>query len=188
VASPDLEAEGVRLVQALREAGIEIRPGLAPDELGAIETTHGFRFPPDLRALLAAGLPTGDRFPDWRGDPPAIEALLRAPFEGLLFDVEHNALWLADWGSRPATAEGARQQAVSALSTVPTLVPVWAHRYLPTQPPGAGNPVLSVHQSDIVIYGADLADYLSREFGIASTTSAPPAVPRRATFWSQLLG
>jgi len=188
VASPDLEAEGVQLVEDLREAGIEIRPGLAPDELGAIETTHAFRFPPDLRALLAAGLPTGDRFPDWRGDPPVIEALLRAPFEGLLFDVEHNALWLPDWGPRPATAARARQDAVTALSTAPKLVPVWAHRYLPTEPAEAGNPVLSVHQSDIVVYGTDLADYLTREFGTASTRSAPPTVPRPATFWSQLLG
>jgi len=187
VGSPGPEVEAAQRVEALRRAGIEIRPGLTAEELAAIETRHAFRFPPDLRALLAAGLPTGDRFPDWRGAASAIEALLGAPVAGLLYDVEHNALWLADWGPRPADADQARLLAAAALAKAPMLAPVWAHRYLPTEPAEAGNPVLSVHQSDIVVYGVDLADYLSREFG-AVTERATQTPVRAAPFWSQLVG
>ncbi|GLY14451.1 hypothetical protein Kisp01_14660 [Kineosporia sp. NBRC 101677] len=51
------------------------------------------------------------------------------------------------------------------LAEVPTLVPVYAHRYLPTGSGTSGHSVLSVHWlSDTVVYGIDLEDYVVREF------------------------
>jgi hypothetical protein len=44
------------------------------------------------------------------------------------------------------------------------LIPIYGHRYLVGEPCCAGNPVLSVHQSDIIVYGRDLREYLLREF------------------------
>jgi hypothetical protein len=35
---------------------------------------------------------------------------------------------------------------------------------IPDEPSRPGNPVFSVHQTDIIHYGADLRDYLEREF------------------------
>jgi hypothetical protein len=112
-----------------------------------------------------------------------------APIEGLVFDVEHNGLWLTGWGSRPARMPDPIRQARDALAGVARLVPVWGHRYLPTEPHYAGNPVLSVVQTDIVVYGRDLADYFSREFHtvpLAEQTASgpPPEIP----FWGQFLG
>jgi hypothetical protein len=37
-------------------------------------------------------------------------------------------------------------------------------RYLPSEPLLGGNPVFSVHQTDIIFYGCDLRDYVWNEF------------------------
>jgi hypothetical protein len=42
--------------------------GLTDAEFDAVEHEFGFTFAPDHRAFLAAGMPTGRGWPDWR-DP-----------------------------------------------------------------------------------------------------------------------
>src|SRR5207245_1362409 len=44
------------------------------------------------------------------------------------------------------------------------LIPVCSQRYLPDDPPLAGNPVFSIYQTDIIIYGRNLWDYFRHEF------------------------
>lgn len=159
--------------------------GYTQAELESAERRFGLRFPPDLADLLRERRPT-DGY-DWRTDDGRIRQALRWPLEGLQFDVEHNALWWPEWGDRPAT-RGERAEALRAIvESAPRLVPIIGHRYIPETPHEAGNPVFSVMQSDIVYYGADLADYLRREF-----SPAPPRTPverprRRIPFWSDLV-
>jgi hypothetical protein len=64
-----------------------------------------------------------------------------------------------------------------------------AHRYIPEEPHERGNPVLSVYQSDIIYYGADLDDYFRRELDFAlDPQGARPLTPkRRIRFWSDLI-
>ncbi|MFZ5439189.1 MAG: hypothetical protein ACOZQL_04230 [Myxococcota bacterium] len=59
----------------------------------------------------------------------------------------------------------ALSRARTLLAHAPKLVPVFGHRFLVTEPLRAGNPVLSVYQSDIIVYGNSLADDLAHEFG-----------------------
>jgi hypothetical protein len=66
------------------------------------------------------------------------------------------------------------------------MVPVCAHRYLPAGRVTYGHTVLSMYQTDIIIYGTDLADYINQEFGrwfISADWTSPPMVP----FWSDFL-
>jgi hypothetical protein len=68
------------------------------------------------------------------------------------------------------------------------MIPVYAHRYLPAGRGTCGHPVLSIWQTDIIIYGTDLADYIDREFSapdrpISTDWTPPPLVP----FWSEFL-
>ncbi len=51
------------------------------------------------------------------------------------------------------------------MNAAPKLIPVFGHRYLLAEPCAAGNPVLSIYQSDMVIYAVDLYDYFLVEFG-----------------------
>ena len=77
------------------------------------------------------------------------------------------------------------RQAVPA--DVPQLVPVCGHRYLPGLAGTVGYPVLSVYQTDIIVYGCDLRDYLNREFSTGGISTAPPDGPRYIEFWSRFI-
>ncbi|MET9373807.1 hypothetical protein ABZX98_06595 [Streptomyces sp. NPDC002992] len=180
---PPLTLEAARDLQ--KTLGTEIGPGLSERELDAVEARFGFAFAfaADHRVFLSAGLPRGSRsWPDWRhGDPEDLAGRLSRPVEGVLFDVEHNGFWHPAWRPRPAEASDALRIARSELAGVPQLVPVYGHRYLPGIAGEWGHPVLSVHQTDIIFYGNDLADYVRYEF-----TGRASSAPARATvaFWS----
>jgi hypothetical protein len=173
--------EAARLLARLRPE--LIAPGLTPTELAEVERRHGFAFADDHRAFLAAGLPHGDRWPDWRDSP---EDQVRWPVEGVLFDVDHNGFWYPGWGTRPERMPDALALAAQRLAAVPRMLPVYGHRYLPAGP-GGGHPVLSMYQTDIIVYGRDLLDYLGRDFGGlgAPTDDDRPLVT--VEFWRDLV-
>lgn len=161
----------------LRALPFSVDPGLTTAELRSL----GISFNPDHRMLLTCGVPVGPGWPDWRS--PSVSSLLSAPVDGVLFDVRENAFWLPAWGIRPSAPSRALDIARRALSTAPVLVPVYKHRYAPALP-ARGLPVFSVMQTDVVVYGVDLADYLHAEFGVGSPSSRAAA---RVPFWSSLL-
>jgi hypothetical protein len=181
--------DGALLQQALERCGATLTAGLTEAELGEVERRFGFRFAPDHRLLLSLALPADGegRWPNWR-DEKDVNARMRAPIDGLLFDVEHNGLWLDDWGRRPATVGRALADARNRLRAAPVLAPLYVHRMLPTDPHAAGNPVLSVMQSDIIAYGANLLDWFDREFHHRGDERwVPPEISRRLPFWSSFL-
>ncbi|GLY05606.1 MULTISPECIES: SMI1/KNR4 family protein [Actinoplanes] len=160
---------------------VPIAPGLSGDEITGIESEFGFTFAPDHREFLAAGLPTGVGWPDWRSpDRTALRLALTAPVEGVLFDVAENDFWYDGWGAPFGDRVGTAR---AALMIAPRMIPLYAHRYLPAVIPG--HPVLSIYQTDVIGYGADLPDWLHREFGIGSPAAhrSRPTVP----FWSALV-
>jgi hypothetical protein len=174
------------LVGALRDNGVEFEAGLTDVEIRAAEAQFGFRFPPDLRTFLQAGLPCGRKFPDWRdGDEAALRDWLDLPRRGILFDIEHNGFWLDEWGPRPPTLAEARQIASGLIAAAPRLIPIYVHRMIPSEPHLPGNPVFSVHQTDIIYYGVDLRDYLIHEFLTRENVGDWPITEnvRRIPFW-----
>jgi hypothetical protein len=163
---------------------IEFDDGLTDSEVAAVEARFGFRFPPDLRAFLQTGLPRGPQFPDWRsGDETILRDWLTLPRQGILFDVEHNGFWLEEWGPRPHTFAEALRMVTDLVATAPNLIPVYGHRMMPDDPHEPGNLVLSVHQTDIIPYGFDLADYLRNEFELPGREPWPQEV-RSIRFWN----
>lgn len=103
-------------------------------------------------------------FYNWLTDTDAIEGQFAWLWEGLQFDIEYGDVWLPSWGAKPATLEEQRERARGLVEAAPRLIPIFGHRYLLAEPSVAGNPVFSVYQSDIVVYGANLRDYLLFEF------------------------
>jgi len=172
----------------------EIRPGLTDAEFARIEQDFEFEFADDHRAFLAAGLPLEttarerpNPWPDWRdGDPGELRGRLDWPVEGALFDVEHNAMWHPAWGEQLTDADEALAAARQHLSRAPKMIPVRGHRYLPAGRGTFGHPVLSIYQTDVIVYGTDLADYVDCEFSgrlISADWTRPPMV----SFWSDFL-
>ncbi|MBO0803733.1 MAG: hypothetical protein J2P25_11760 [Nocardiopsaceae bacterium] len=177
----------------------EIGPGLTDAEFDRIERDYDFEFADDHRAFLAAGLPLshppeegqawGKPWPDWRGgDPGDLREQLGWPVQGVLFDVEHNALWHPSWGQRPADVGQALSIARRHLAHAPKMIPVYAHRYLPAGRGTHGHPVLSIWQTDIIIYGTDLANYIDNDFsGSGRSIAADWTPPEMVPFWSDFL-
>jgi hypothetical protein len=189
---------GTEAARRLAHAGsCELEPGLSEAEFSRIETAFGFMFSADHRAFLSAGLPvasppedgaTWDQpWPDWRhGDLHGLRDRLQWPVQGVLDSVEEG-WWEPAWGSRPHHASAAMSAARRELARVPTLVPLYAHRFLPAGQGSYGHPVLSVWGTDIICYGHDLADYVDREFGTFDE-NAPWPSHASVPFWSDFLG
>jgi hypothetical protein len=179
--------DGAAAARLLVESGrFPIRDGLTDSELSAIESEFRFSFADDHRAFLAAGLPYGRGWPDWRdGDRAALRERLAWPVDGVLFDVVQNGFWYDGWGPRPANDDQAAAVARGLLVTAPRMIPVYSRRYLPAGRGTAGHPVLSIYQTDVIVYGADLLGFLHEEFGLGG----PAKEPGRATvtFWSRLV-
>ena len=196
--------------------------GLPDEVITALEHRWGVRFPPDyrlfLRRLHAADRPEGVtlpstravpfamrpppeerpffqtfRFYNWVLDVEELREYFAWPLEGLLESVK-SSLWRPSWGERPSSLEARESRVRELVAAAPKLIPIFEHRYLLAEPHAAGNPVLSVYGSDIVVYGADLRDYFAHEFaGIAGPSrrySVPPGEEdrlRAIPFWGELL-
>lgn len=173
-------------ITAMTRLGVRFTPGLGAEELASVEQTYALQIPPDLGAFLQYAVPVGDKFPDWRGPVSEIEKLLSWPLVGLLFDVERNNFWVSSWGPRPPELNAALATARKAVASAPKLVPVYMHRYMPAEPGGVGNPVLSLHQTDIIRYANDLPSYLWREFAVPPPPHATTA-PIEVRFWDDLI-
>lgn len=132
-------------------------------------------------------LEEGPSFYDWVQGTDNVRDALEQVVDGLVFDVENSVLWPESWGAKPNTAEGREQQVRELVAAAPKLIPVFEHRFLLAEPYEAGNPVLSIHQSDIIVYGADLHDYFLIEFCEGANTDERDAMKtaeaRRSDIW-----
>jgi hypothetical protein len=202
----EFEAAGV--------GGCDWQPGtrwtgaLSADAIDAIERRFGAPFASDHRLFLetlhaTAPLRRGARFMDdrsmqpidrpgfyhWQRDHEALLDEIDGAFEGVMFDVEENALWLPSWGERPDAPEARRGRVRALVDAAPRLYPIFAHRFVVA---GAPSLVLSIHQSDVIVYGRDLRVYLMNELadwlGLEADLDWGSQDPRKIPFWGELVG
>ena len=182
--------------------------GLPDQQIDEIEGRFGIRFAPDHRLFLQVLHATepprfGVRFVDstnmeeierpgfyhWLRDEAAIRDAFQWLLEGLVFDVENNVLWPESWGSRPDNANDRCERVAELVAKAPRLLPITGHRYVIAAEPTV---VLSVYQSDIIVYGRDLRAFLLNELhdllGVESDPSWMNAETRSIPFWGELIG
>ena len=154
-----------KVIAHLQNSGIQVQAGLSDAEFARAEAEFGFVFPPDLKAVLSAGLPVGPGFPDWRaaGARLRLRASLDLPIAAISFQIARNALWSKSWGLRPSDPEKALRIARNALKRAPLLIPIFNHCYIPCNPSLAGNPIFFVDENRIFCCGLDLSDFFERE-------------------------
>ena len=175
-------AELIELLRTGRRSVI-FAEGLTDAEIARAEERYEFHFPIDLREFLQTALPWGFPFPDWRSeDMTVIREMMDLPLQGILFDVVQNDFWLPEWGPRPEQIEDSIAIVEEQVRQDPRLIPIWSRRMMPDRPLDAGNPVLSVHQTDIIHYGFDLDDYFRNEFELPGRKPWPNQV-RPIDFW-----
>ncbi|MFY0539807.1 hypothetical protein [Nannocystis pusilla] len=178
--------------------------GLSDAELAEIEQRFDVRFPAEHRLFLqvlhateprmfCAGFDDDDRlvadeapgFYHWQRDEAVIRAVFAQLVDGLVFDVENNVLWRDSWGPRPGDADERRARVAALVAGAPRLLPIYGHRYVLAEGPTL---VLSVWQSDIIVYGRDLRDYLLHEL-VDAEYERPAIVDTAAIpFWGELIG
>jgi len=174
----------IDIIGQMKGKNIDFAPALTNADVVRIERKFSFRFPPDLRAFLQTAVPRGAQFPDWHsGSEADLRDWLAIPREGVLFDIKHNHFWLTQWGPRPESLRQALQIAESLLAAAPKLIPIYGYRMMPDDPHLEGNPVFSVHQTDIIYYGHDLEDYLRHEFDLPGRQPWPENL-RPIRFWN----
>jgi hypothetical protein len=83
---------------------------------------------------------------------------------GALEGIVHGLIFSATWEAEPNKVQEIKQNIRSVVAAAPKLIPVIEHRFLLAEPCQAGNPVLSIHQSDIIVSAANLRDFLLDEF------------------------
>jgi len=180
--------------------------GLPDATIDDLERTWSVRFPPDLRLFLsllhAPDRPAGETwdtsspvppmqrpffktfdFYNWSLDGERLQEYFDMPLQGLLFDIERNDLWHASWGTKDRSVEARKERLTDLVAGAPRLIPICGHRYLVAKTCYAGNPVLSVVQSDIVPYGVDLYDYFFNEFRGYIRPARRPSVAAEAYVW-----
>lgn len=162
-----------KLITHLKNSGIQVLPGLSESEFALAEAQFGFAFPPDLKAVLSAGLPVGAGFPDWRSSGSArlhLRASIDLPIASISFHIARNDLWSKSWGPRPTSPEKAMGLARNALKRAPLLIPVFNHCYIPCNPCLAGNPIFYIDENRIFCCGYDLPDFFERESSLFQTS------------------
>ena len=152
-------------------------------EILEAEQRFGLWFPPDLVDLflkhrLAQGF-------DWTHDEAGIREMLDWPFSAFVTDVENNGVWPAFWGPKPTTAEARAAVIRKLLARAPKLIPIAPYRFVPETPHRTGNPVFFLFLTDVRLVGANLQDFVEREYGLEPRGTPMPAA-RRIPFWSQM--
>lgn len=161
------------------QKGTQWLQGLTESEISEIETKWKIKFPPDYKLFLQT-LHSVDKpqicisfennyyyepsLYNWKEGEKEIEKAYSLLINGLVFDVEHNYLWLDTWGERPETSEKRKEKIQELVAKAPKLIPVFGHRFLLAEPCKAENPIISIVQSDIIVYDDNLRDYFIGEF------------------------
>ena len=172
----------------LKSKGILFDKGLSDLEIINIQKKNGFTFPPDLKLMLQTEMPISDPFVNWRSiSENDLAKKLSWPYEGMCFDIEHNNFWMDEFGHKPDNLDEAFVIVKNYLESVPKLIPVYAHRYLPDFPNEDGNPILSVYQTDIIHYGRNLLDYFQNEFGVKERELFKYSEVKSIPFWSKII-
>jgi hypothetical protein len=192
------EDELPELVNQLKERGVEFDAGLSDAEVKNIEQTCNFQFPPDLKMFLQLGVPVRwvrannrayEGFPNWRQNHVSIMENARIwVLAAFHFDIEKNDFWMERWSERPAEQEAAFTVVDRFLETVPVLIPIFAHRFMPDQPHSPGNPIYSMYQpTDTIYYGYTLQSYLKNEFMDDQEDWGEASDYRQIPFWSDIV-
>lgn len=184
----DWPAWSQRTHDELLGQGVQFTSGFGSAEVDACELEFRTPVPPEFASFLAVGVPVSERWARWAEGPAVVAEDARSWLDrAFAFDIRNNGFWHERFGHRPAGDEAAVAAALAVVHAAPPLLPIYAHRFLATQPTAGPLPVLSVWQAnDSTIYGNDLADYFHREFGVSRPSWAAADV-NDIPVWGDLL-
>ena len=178
------------IISKLKVKGIYFEKGLSEDEVNKIEKYYDIFFPMELKKFYLTELPVSEGFYNWRDmeekNIKNIEAALKRPLEGLMYDIKYNDFWCEKWGEKPENIERSQKVLLEYYSKAPKMIPIYSHRYMPFISKIEEIPVFSLMQSDIIYYGFDLISYFEIEFGIKKYSELLYHNFEYVDFWSDM--
>lgn len=153
------------MLQLLKDKGYIIAPGLTDKDFTRIESAFKAKLPDDYRKLLKAGVPVGEKFPDWSNPKKEAKKTWRWIDNSFRFDIAKNDYWFEEFGEKPSNVRKATKKALQVVHEWPPFFPIYSHRFMSSSPGESGNPVVSLYQAvDSIIYGANIEEYFVNEF------------------------
>ena len=168
----------------------KFRGGISERKIKKAEKLYNVFFPQDFKILLKTYRIKSNY--DW-GDFSSknveiIKNALERPLKGIIYDIINNNFWYDPWGERPNKIDEAIEIAKEKYKSVPKLIPIHTHRYIPMISSDKDIPVISVHQTDIIYYGNDINDYIRQEFTNDKSGSFNDIdMYRYIEFWSDIM-
>ncbi len=179
--------------------------GLSNQEITEIEQHWQLQFPPDYRLFLKTlhcmnkkiigfdeecmGMKEYDdsTYSNWQTHQKEIEKKYEWIIEGMLFDVQ-NGIWRPGWGEEPITAKAQEARVRELVAAAPRIIPIVGNCYLLIEPCQSGNPVLSIQQTDIIVYSPDLYSFFLSEVSMRSPRrKLTAALKKRKEIWRERL-
>lgn len=176
-------------IKLLRSHGIQVEAGLTYDEVGKIEKIYSIQFPKSLKAFLMEGVPISDGYYNWRNfKTDNIEYIKRVIYRPVKYieDYPEEVEWYKEWGKEPEVVSNRIQIVKERLMDAPTLLPIYAHRYMP-EGLDENPPVISVMGVDIIFYGENLVEYFKVEFGEKKHAEINCKIIKPIPFWSDII-
>ena len=182
-----------KIREILTKKEIKLYEGLTDEEFEKIEKFYSIKFPISLRTLYKELLP---EFYNWRDfseeNVENIKNFLNAPIQGMLFDIQYNGFWKKCFGQKTDDVEENKRIALEYLEksnneTVPKLIPIYSHRFVPSYPDIIDIPVISVVQTDIIYYGNNLVDYFENEFHEKKNKEPADLHNKYIPFWTDII-
>ena len=177
------------LKKKLEEAGVEFYDGLTEDEIKIIEDFYRIKFPEELKVFYMDGLPISEGFYNWRDFDSQNTEMISERISRVRIDIADDIDsfdWPESWGTRPENEEERLHLFISKLNEAAPLVPLYKHRYISSQYE-QGNPVFSIHGTDIIYYGENLTQYFLIEFDFEKQSAVDCSKINKVDFWSEIL-
>ncbi len=177
------------LFDLLNQNGIIIDSGLTDEEISIIENRYDISFPKSLKDFYKKGVPVSEGFVNWRDFSSENVEYIKNLIYSTFSDVSENAediYWNDEWGDEPEDTEEIAKIIKEKLKSAPKLIPIYSHRYVPMST-SDNPPVISVHEIDIIYYGADLFDYFNIEFGKKKQSDIDFENIQKIPFWTEIM-
>jgi len=149
-------------------------PGLSEEEIAALEQTWNVRFPPDYRLFLLRLHAVGEVT---AGAAHGRKHLMAVKKSKIVYN------WLLDTKElRRAFTLPVRELGFhQPVATAPKLIPITWYLHLLGEPWRAGNPILSIHGTDIVVVSTNFRRHLLSAFGHLLAITPPGTGADEAT-------
>ena len=182
--------EGSKMIDKIRNIllknKVRLIPGMTEKGISYAEEFYDITFPKNYKEMLMNFVPVSNGFYNWndysKENVNLIKNMLELPYEDIIFDIRENDFWLEQIGEYSNDVEARIKIFNNYKNNIPKIIPIYSHRYVISDN-NVEYPVISIHQTDVIYYGANLLEYFENEFNKTYNISKI----NKISFWSDII-